>query len=321
MKLGVFTALFADRKLSGVLPYLKGVGFEAVELYSGNMAVPSHCDPDVLLKSDSALAGFKDLIARHGMIVSQLNCSCNPVSPVPGLKEKYKQGFVNTLMLAEKLGIDTIACFSGCPGGGPKDETPNWITCPWPEEFLSMLDYQWNDVLIPYWQWAVKEAANYGVTKIGLEMHPGFCVYNPETLLKLRAAVGGAIGANFDPSHLIWQGIDIPRAIMELEGAIFHMHAKDTRVLARNVGRNGVLDTKHYSDEKNRAWVFGTVGYGNGGEYWRSIMDALAMTGYDYVMSIEHEDSLMSREEGLEKAFAFLNSIIIHEKPGEMWWA
>ena len=321
MKIGVFTALFADKSLEETLVYLKKVGFDAIELYTGSLAPTTHCDPEKLLASGLELEKFKDTIKRHDVIISLLNCSGNPVSPIPGVAEKNKKCFLDTIRLAEKLGIDTIANFSGCPGGGPKDETPNWVTCPWPEEHLSMLDYQWNEVLIPYWEWAAGEAANYGVTKIGLEMHPGFCAYNPETLLKLRAAVGGAIGANFDPSHLVWQGIDIPQAILQLEGAIFHMHAKDTRVFKRNISKNGVLDTKHYSDVKNRAWVFGTIGYGNDEKYWRGVMDALAIVGYDYVVSIEHEDSFMSKEEGLEKAYGFLRSVMIKEKPGAMWWA
>ena len=62
---------------------------------------------------------------------------------------------------------------------------------------------------------------------MALEAHPGFCVYNPETLLKLRAATGKALGVNFDPSHLWWQQVDIAAAIAELGEAIFHFHAKD----------------------------------------------------------------------------------------------
>jgi sugar phosphate isomerase/epimerase len=320
LKLGLFTALYSELSLSEMLQKVKDMGFEAVELYTGKLPVPVHCDPEILIGSNIKLQEFKDTISKFGLPISQLNCSGNPISPIPNEAAKHKEGFLQTVRLAEKLGIDTIANFSGCPGGGPKDETPNWITCPWPNEFLSMLDYQWNEVLIPFWTWAVKEAANYGVTKIGLEMHPGFCVYNPETLLKLRAAVGDAIGSNFDPSHLIWQGIDIPEAILSLRSAIFHIHAKDTRVFSRNIRRNGNLDTKQYADVEHRAWVFGTVGYGNDERYWKAIIDALSIIGYDGVISIEHEDSSMSKDEGLKKAFDFLSKIIIREKPGEMWW-
>lgn len=321
MKIGLLTTLFSELSLSEMLHKVKGMGFEAIELYTGKLAASTHCNPEELLGNLVKLQEFKDIISRFELPISQLNCSGNPISPVLGEAGKHKQSFLETIRLAEKLGIDTITNFSGCPGGGPEDQTPNWITCPWPDDFVPMLEYQWNDVLIPFWAWAVKEAANYGVTKIGLEMHPGFCVYNPETLLKLRAAVGDSIGCNFDPSHLIWQGIDIPEAILSLRGAIFHMHAKDTRVFQRNIRKNGNLDTKHYSDVENRAWVFGTIGYGNDDHYWKSIIDALVMVCYDGVVSIEHEDSSMSKDEGLKKAFDFLNKVIIREKPEGMWWA
>lgn len=321
MKIGVLTNLFLDRPLPETLDYLQGVGFEAVELYTGPLAQPAHCDPDVLLGSATERQKLLDLVARHNMFISLLNCSGNSVSPVPGEAEKCQAVFEKTILLAEKLGVDRVAVFSGCPGGGPRDVTPNWVTCPWPDVYSSVLEYQWNEVLIPYWAKAAKFAHEHGVDKIGFEMHPGFCVYNPETLLKLRAAIGPSIGANFDPSHLFWQGIDIPQAIIRLDDAIFHIHAKDTRVYTKNIEKNGNLDTKHYSELKDRAWVFGTVGYGHGEEVWKGIIDALGVIGYDYVLSIEHEDSLMSKEEGLEKAFSFLKGVIVKEKPGQMWWA
>jgi sugar phosphate isomerase/epimerase len=154
-------------------------------------------------------------------------------------------------------------------------------------------------------------------------MHPGFCVYNPETLLRLRGAVGStAIGANFDPSHLWWQGMDPVKAILELSGAIYHFHAKDVRVDPYTTAANGVLDTKHYTDEISRSWVFRSVGYGHDLQTWRDIVSALRLVGYDHVMSIEHEDSLMTGTEGLEKAIGFLKDVIIFEpKPTGISWA
>ena len=152
-------------------------------------------------------------------------------------------------------------------------------------------------------------------------MHPGFCVYNPETLLRLRAAVGPEIGANFDPSHLIWQGIDPVKAILELKDCMFHFHAKDTRIDNYNTAKNGVLDTKHYADVENRSWVFRTVGYGNDEKVWKDIVTALRTIDYDFVMSIEHEDSLMSPNEGLKKAIALLKNVMTFEDKCRMWWA
>ena len=274
------------------------------------------------MHDEKAYNDFTALIKSYDMEVSALSCHGNPVHPDKATAKMYDDDFKDAVLLAEKMGIDTVITFSGCPGDHEGAKYPNWVTCPWPEDYLHILEYQWNEVLIPYWKKTAAFCAEHGVTKIAFEMHPGFCVYNTETLLKLRAAVGDCIGANFDPSHLIWQGMDICEAIKMLKGCIYHFHAKDTRVDEYNKAKIGVLDTKHYSDELNRAWVFRAVGYGHDMQYWRDIVSTLRLCGYDKVMSIEHEDSLMSVDEGLEKAAYFLKRAIMSSpKPGTMSWA
>jgi sugar phosphate isomerase/epimerase len=242
---------------------------------------------------------------------------------VKEIAEGFDEDLTKTILLAEKLGVPVVNTFSGCPGGSPEDMRPNWVTCSWPEDFSEILDYQWNEVLIPYWKKKVAFAKEHGVHKIALELHPGFCVYNTGTLLRLREAVGPEIGANFDPSHLIWQGMDPCTSIRELgkAGAIFHFHAKDTKVDHANTSLNGVLDTAHYGNEASRSWIFRTVGYGHGDEFWKAIISELRMAGYDYAISIEHEDSLMSGNEGLLKAIKFLKNILLYEDRGKMFWA
>ncbi|MBO5789471.1 MAG: sugar phosphate isomerase/epimerase [Clostridia bacterium] len=322
MKLGVLTNLFGQMTLEEALTVFEGLGIEAVEIGCGGYPGKAHCDPAVLLSDDKALEAFKNTLKKHNMDLAALSVHGNAVHPNKEIAQAFHQDWQNAVLLAEKLGVDTIVTFSGCPGGSPEDKTPNWATCAWPGDFLDVLDYQWNDVLIPYWKEQGAFALSHGVTKIAFEMHPGFCVYNPETLLKLRAAVGDVIGANFDPSHLIWQGINPVAAIRELHGAIYHFHAKDTKIDLINTAKFGVLDTKHYSDELHRSWIFRSVGYGNGQDYWRDMISALRLAGYDKVMSIEHEDSLMTPMEGLTHAVEFLKASIIKEpKPGTMSWA
>ena len=321
MKLGVLTNLFGSLPLEEALVKFEKLGIEAVEIGCGGYPGKDHADPKVLLADDAKLAEFKDALARHNMALACLSCHGNAVHPDPAIAKSYDDDFHDAVLLAEKLGVDTIVTFSGCPGGSPADKTPNWVTCPWPDDFGKILDYQWNEVLIPYWKKTAAFAKEHGVTKIAFEMHPGFCVYNPATLLRLREAVGDVIGANFDPSHLIWQGIDPVAAIRALEGAIYHFHAKDTKVDKYNVAVNGVLDTKSFGDEIHRSWIFRSVGYGNGLDFWREIISNLRLVGYDKVMSIEHEDSLMNQDEGLAHAAAFLkDSIIAEPRPGEMRW-
>jgi sugar phosphate isomerase/epimerase len=321
MRLGLFTVLFPDFDLEELMTVMENLGLDGIELSSKAGRGLRHFDPLEIVSSDLARIRFQDALKRKNITISQLNCSCNPVSPIPGEAKKSRADFELAFRLAEKLGVHTIGSFSGCPAGGPGDLTPNWITCPWPPEFTEMLKWQWEEKLIPFWTWAANEGAGFGVDQLAIEMHPGFCVYNPETLLKLRQAVGSAIGANLDPSHLIWQGIDVAEAIRSLKGAIWHVHVKDTYIDQTNVRKNGNIDTKQYSHIEERAWTFRTVGYGMSQDKWKQIIFALRLAGYDGILSIEHEDILMSKIEGLAKAVAFLKPIMPEQSPDPMWWA
>lgn len=322
MRLGVFTVLLGDKSLDEALTYLKSLGVEAVEIGCGGFPGTAHCDAEKFIKDKSLIKEFKETIEKHDMIISALSVHGNPVHPQKEIAQRFHSQYEACVQLAGELGIDTVVTFSGCPGDCENSKYPNWVTCSWPDDYMKILEWQWNEVLIPYWQKTAEFTKKYGVTKIAFEMHPGFCVYNPASLLWLRAAVGDIIGANLDPSHLFWQGMDPVAAIRELKGAIYHFHAKDTRIDVYNTSRNGVLDTSHYGNEATRSWIFRTVGYGHGEETWRAICSELRLAGYDHVMSIEHEDSLMTATEGLEKAVAFLKKVMIFEsKPTGMWWA
>ena len=322
MKLCVFANLYAKKPLDEALSILKGMGVEAVEIACGGYPGKDHADPDILLNDEAAFAQWMATFKKYDMEIAALACHGNPVHPDSEIAAAFDKDFRNTVLLAEKAGVNTIITFSGCPGDHPGAKYPNWVTSPWPDDFLKVLEYQWNDVLIPYWKDAAAFASSHGVNKIALELHPGFCCYNTETLLRLRAAVGPVIGANFDPSHLVWQGMEPASAIRMLGEAIHHVHAKDTKIDKLNTARIGVLDTKHYSDELNRAWVFRAIGYGHDIAWWKDLIDNLRLVGYDGAVSIEHEDSLMSIDEGLKKAVAALNEAIIRDpKPTTMAWA
>ncbi len=320
MKIGVFTVILGSRKLEATLDYLAGLGVQAVELGAGGYAGTSHCPVDELLASDRKAKAFVHAVRSRGLQISALTCAGNNLHPQRKLAAHFDRDFRKAVVLANKLEVGVVITFAGCPGGAPGDRSPNWVTCPWPPDYLEILDYQWNKVVIPYWQKAARLLKKNGVN-VGLEMHPGFVVYNPETLLRLRKAAGPVIGANFDPSHLFWQGIDPCAAVRALKGAIWHCHAKDTAVHEWNSITNGTLDTKHYRDELNRSWIFRTVGYGHPRHFWCNFVSALRMTGYDGVLSMEHEDSLMTPREGLEKGVRFLQGIVLQEAKGNVTWA
>ncbi|MBQ3078494.1 MAG: sugar phosphate isomerase/epimerase [Clostridia bacterium] len=321
MKLSVFAVLLQDKPFDQACAYLASQGVQAVEIGCGGFPGKAHCDAKDFLAHPEKIDEMLNTLKKYNLEIAALSTHGNAVHPNPEIARQFHEDFENAVLLAEKMGVDTVVTFSGCPGGSKEDKTPNWVTCPWPDDFSEILKYQWDEVLIPYWKKEVEFVRAHGVKKIAFEMHPGFCVYNPETLMKLRNAVGPEIGANFDPSHLFWQGINPVNAIRYLGDAIFYFHAKDTKIDEINTAINGVLDTKHYGDEINRAWIFRSVGYGHSEEVWKDIMSALRMVGYDGMISIEHEDSLMSVPEGLGKAIDMLKRVMMFENNGGMWWA
>lgn len=323
MKIGLLINLFHDKSFSDVLDICEKKKISYIEIGAGGYPGKDHCDPEELLRDEKAFLRFRDTLDWYPSLkISALACHGNPVHPDKKIAEGFDRDFRNAVILAGRLGVDTITCFSGCPGDSENSKYPNWVTCAWPDEYGDILKYQWEEVLIPYWKKTAEFAKEHGVTKIAFEMHPGFCVYNPETLLRLREAVGETIGANFDPSHLVWQGIDPVAAVRCLGDAIFHVHAKDTYVNEANVAVNGVLDTKSYRLEKDRAWLFRACGYGHDAKYWKDLISELHLCGYNGSLSIEHEDSLMPIEEGLDKALEFLRGCVITgEKPSDIAWA
>lgn len=304
MRLGLMTSVFQDRPLDQALAAAKRANITTVELGTGGYPGHRHCPAQDLVASEEAFSTFQSTLKNAGVSVSALACHGNPLHPDTQIAQRDHQVYASSVLLAERLGVRRLTLFSGCPGDSPGSSLPNWVTCAWPTDYLRILDWQWTECVIPYWRQQAAFARDHGVDQLCFEMHPGFVVYNPATLLRLRDAVGPEIGANLDPSHLMWQGMDVMEVIRLLgaAGAIFHVHAKDTALNARNIALNGVLDTVPLDDVGKRSWLFRTVGYGHDLLYWKTFVSTLLEVGYDDVLSIEHEDVLASPEEGVQRA-------------------
>ena len=320
MRIGVFTVLFQDLTFEAALDKALAAGVTAVEIGSGGYPGNHHCPVDELLESEGKRVQYMEAIHSRGLVLSALSCHYEPLHPDQAIAEDADEIFRKSIRLAQMLEVPVVNVLSGLPAGSATDTQPNWVTCPWPNHFTETLDYQWNQVGIPYWRTAAEFAVQHGV-KIAVEMHPGMLVYNVETMLRLREAGGSALGCNFDPSHLFWNGVDPVAAIRALGEAIVHVHGKDSYVDGLNIAVNGCNDNKPYDQIANRAWTFRSIGYGHDAAVWKDIISALRLVGYDYVISIEHEDALMSTDEGLAKGVAMLKEVNIFEEPGEMFWA
>jgi sugar phosphate isomerase/epimerase len=320
MKLGLFTPVLGKLDTRQMLARVQALGkVKAIELGTGGWPGADHLDLDALTNDQKAAKTYAQMISDAGLTISALSCHGNPLHPDRKTAEAYDEVFKKTVCLAKRMGVPVVVTFSGCPGDSDDARHPNWVTCPWPPEYLDVLEWQWEKKAIPYWTERARFAADNGV-KVALEAHPGFIVYNVETLLRLREAAGPNLGINFDPSHFFWQGVDVPAAIRALGDAIFHVHAKDVALDPRNVAVNGVIDTKTYRRMADRSWLFRSVGWGHDELEWKRIVSALRLAGYDYVMSIEHEDALASVDEGLKAAVDMLSRVILMEPPVEAWW-
>ncbi|WP_066192043.1 MULTISPECIES: sugar phosphate isomerase/epimerase family protein [Gracilibacillus] len=322
MKLGVFTVLFADKNFEDMLDHVKESGLEAVEIGTSGYPGGAHCDLDALLNDEAKRHAYMKAVSDRGLTVSAFSCHGNPLTPEKSFAKESDEGLRKTIELAGLTGVPVVNCFSGTPGDQENAKAPNWPTAPWPTDYADVLEWQWEEKLVPYWK-EIAELAEKNNVKIGIELHAGFLVHTPYTMLKLREKTSPAIGANLDPSHLWFQGIDPVAAIKILgaEDAIHHFHAKDTYIDQDNVNMYGLTDMQPYSNIQTRAWNFRSVGCGHSLEEWSDMMSALRIAGYDYVVSIEHEDPIMSINEGFARAVTNLKSVIISESPTEMWWA
>ncbi|HVZ00604.1 MAG TPA: sugar phosphate isomerase/epimerase [Dongiaceae bacterium] len=311
MKIGMITDSLGGLGFDEMLKASAELGLEMLEFACGNWSSAPHVNLDEMLESESARKSFLAKVADHGLAISALNCSGNPLHP--GNKGKlHHEVTLKTFRLAKLLKIDRIVMMSGLPGG-PGDANPNWIVTDWPPECQTILQYQWDEVIIPYWRDLVVEARKNGIRRICLELHGHQAVYNPFTLNRLRSVVGEIVGANYDPSHPMWMGADPIAAVRALGSAIYYVHAKDTRVEPVPAGIDGVLEARAPDRFPERAWNYITIGYGHGETWWRQFCAALKMVGYDDVLSIEHEDMMMSPMEGMRKSVAVLRAAAVNQ--------
>jgi sugar phosphate isomerase/epimerase len=309
--IGVFDPVYNNLTLDEMLEKITALGLEAVEIGTGGYPASPHCPVADLLADPAKAKAWKKKFEDRNIRVATLSCHGNPVHPDPARAAHDAQALRNTVLLAERLEVPVVVGFSGCPGGCPTDKMPNWVTYKWPPEYMEIYKYQWT-VLIPYWKEAAKFAREHGIHKLALEMHPGFCVYNPATLIKLREAAGEEIGANCDLSHLFWQGCDPVEVIHYLgkRGCIYHAHMKDTVIFKDEAAVTGVLNFQAEPTQKNPGSViFRAVGYGHGAQLWKDVIKAYMDVGYQGILSIENEDPILPGEVGVERAAYVLKNV------------
>ena len=308
MEIGLLTDSLGMHPLPRVLDTAAELGVTTIELAMGNWSSAPHANVDELVADGAARRELVSAIAARGLRLEAINASGNQLHPKWGAE--HDRVVRQTLLLAEQLELDTVVLMSGLPAAAG-DGFPAWITSVWPPENLELLDYQWNEVALPYWAGLAEEARSRGVTRLAVEMHGAQLVYSPPGLLRLREEIGDIVGANFDPSHLMWMGADPLAAVEALSGAIHHVHAKDTRVEQAASWRTR-LETLPNPETDARAWNFVAVGtgYPGGVDFWRAFIQALGAAGYDGPLSIENEDYTIGADESVAIAARILTEAL-----------
>lgn len=311
MKLSICTDVLGDLSYEDMLDKVKSLGIDHVEMTVGGWSPAPHTNADELINSEEELREFKKALDDRDMGIAALNCSGNPLHPGK-MGEEHREAVDKTLELAELLDVKKIVAMSGLPPANEDDTVPNWITytVSWPPSLKDALDYQWNEVAIPYWEKVVEKAKSHDVEKIALENFTSMLVYNPETLFKLRNAVDPMIGLNLDPSHLMFMGADPIQSARELGDAIHHVHGKDARIERCLADVNGLIETKPVEDCANRTWNYVAVGCGKDLKWWKEFFSVVRMTGYNDFVSLEMEDLTMSVEAGIETSIDALKQTI-----------
>lgn len=311
MKLSICTDCLESLAFEPMLDEAVRLGVQGVEMTVGGWSPAPHLRADELLADAGKRRAVLDGLRERGLGIAALNVSGNPLDPGE-LGARHKADTDKAIELAGLLGVRKIVMMSGLPPAAPGDKVPNWITytVSWPPTLKDCLDYQWNEVAIPYWRELVAKAREHGVERFALENFSSMLVWNPETLFRLRDAVGPTVGLNLDPSHLVWMGADPIAAARALGPAIHHVHGKDVRLERGLVEVNGLLETKPVEDVASRAWNYVAVGCGRDLQWWKEFFSVVRMTGYDDWVSLEMEDLTMSVEAGIRTSIDALQQTI-----------
>jgi sugar phosphate isomerase/epimerase len=331
MKLGAYTACLHDKSLEEALEILRDLGLTSAEVNAGGFIGTPHLPVDELLASESARAEYLATFARYGITLTALNCNGNPLHPDREVGTSHSNDLRRAIKLANLLGVGHVITMSGLPAAERGGTRPSWTVIPWDSVYMETLDYQWDEVVVPFWTEIQALAAENDV-RVAIEMHPHNVVFNPATLRRLVERTGAThVGAEMDPSHLFWQHIDPVAAIEDLGPLVFFAAAKDT-LIHETVAVNGVLDDRFEwipPEEEPLGlggrftvtrwpsvpgWSFVAVGRGHDVDFWSRFLTALYKVDPEMPVNIEHEDATLGQIEGLK--FAAENLLSAAERAG-----
>jgi sugar phosphate isomerase/epimerase len=324
MKMGLFSVLFNDKPLEEVAKYASDLGYEMFELAAWRGS--NHFDTDRAATDPQYAKGVKKLLADHGIEISGLSNHLSSQMVLPfgdssldewaGTSDKDEmvrfgtEHIIKTAQVASEMEIGVVNGFFG------STVWESWYI--WPPQRLDIYEKGW-DLWQERWEPILDKFKEYGV-KFAHEVHPTEIAYNVYTAREaVKRMPRDDWGFNFDPSHFIWQQIDPVVFVKEFGSRIYHAHAKDWELQKDIVHIDGVTGTGSWQ-RGDRAARYRVPGWGD--VEWRRVITALLEVGYDYVLSFEHEDPVMSEEDGCEQCISYLKPLFIKKPlvPGQAWW-
>ena len=310
----LFTGQWADLKLDELAGMAAGFGYDGVELACWG----DHFEVDKALADDKYAANKRKQLEKHGLacraisnhLVGQAVCDAIDArhkSILPpyvwgdgkpaGVNARAAEEMKNTARAAQKFGVGVVNGFTGS-GIWPLLYSFPPVPESMIEEGFAQFAQRWNPILDVFGECGVRFA---------LEVHPTEIAFDIPTARRALEALGNRdeFGFNFDPSHLLWQGIDPVEFIREFPDRIYHMHVKDAIVTLN--GRTGILGSHLNFGDPRRGWDFRSPG--RGGVNFEEIIRALNQIGYDGPLSVEWEDSGMERIHGAREACEFVKKL------------
>ena len=278
MEIGFLTACMADRSLERVVDFAAEAGFDALEV---TCAPGAHLDCKAVAKGAPKAKALMRRFQDRGVRISSLAAYVNWLNPDGRKRRALADQFKVTVEAANVLGVDTLCTMGGMAVPGKTK--------------MQTIEEDFVEVLGPMVAYAKQHKV-----RVAMENWFATVMQAPDHFERAFTPIRDRnFGLNYDPSHLYWAGVDYIEGVETFAKRIFHTHAKDCQVFEHRLRRVGVLGSGW--------WRYCIPG--QGGLRWGEYIGALRCAGYDGVLSIEHEDGALGREEGLRLGRTYLASL------------
>ena len=310
----LFTGQWADLPLEDLCKKAVEFGYDGLELACWG----DHFEVQQALEDDTYCSRKRDLLEKHGLqlfsisnhlvgqaVLDRIDERHQAILPdyvwgdgdPAGVNQRASDEMKNTARAAQRLGVEVVNGFTG---------SSIWhLIYDFPPTPPSMIDAGF-DLLAERWNPILDVFQECGV-KFGLEVHPTEIAVDLYSAERSLQALDNReeFGFNFDPSHLLWQGVDPVEFIRSFPDRIYHVHMKDASVTLN--GRTGILTSHLEWGDPRRGWDFRSVG--RGGVRFEEIIRSLNAINYEGPLSIEWEDIGMDREQGAAEACQFVKNV------------